>query len=42
MLCADLSLLVMGLLPGQSSGPAIVTGLAIWLVLTARGARRIP
>ena len=33
----SLSLLVIGLLPGQPSGPAIVTGLAIWFVLTARG-----
>ena len=34
---AVLSLLVVHLLPGQPSGPAIVTGLAIWFVLTARG-----
>ena len=34
---AVLSLLVIGLLPGQPSGPAIVTGLAIWFLFTARG-----
>ena len=34
---AVLSLLVVHLLPGQPSGPAIVTGLVIWFVLTARG-----
>ena len=34
---AVLSLLVVHLLPGQSSGPAIVTGLAIWFGFTARG-----
>jgi hypothetical protein len=32
-----LSLLVLALIPGQASGPAIVTGLVIWFVLTARG-----
>ena len=34
---AVLSLLVVHLLPGQPSGPAIVTGLVIWFVFTARG-----
>ena len=34
---AVLSLVVVHLLPGQPSGPAVVTGLAIWFVLTARG-----
>ena len=33
----SLSLLVVHLLPGQPSGPAIVTGLAIWFGFTARG-----
>jgi hypothetical protein len=33
---ALLSLLVLALLPGQASGPAIVTGLAFWFFLTAR------
>ena len=34
---ALLSLLVLYLLPGQPSGPAVVTGLITWFVLTARG-----
>ena len=34
---AVLSLLVVHLLPGQPSGPAIVTGLVIWFGFTARG-----
>ena len=34
---ALLSLLVMGLLPGQPSGPAVVTGLVIWFIFTGRG-----
>ncbi len=32
-----LSLLVLHLIPGQSSGPAVVTGLITWFGLTARG-----
>lgn len=32
-----LSLLVLHLVSGQPSGPAVVTGLIIWFVLTARG-----
>ena len=32
-----LSLLLLALIPGQASGPAIVTGLVIWFVLSARG-----
>ena len=31
------SLLVLHLVPGQPSGPAVVTGLTTWFVLTARG-----
>ena len=34
---AVLSLVVVRLLPGQPSGPAMVTGLVIWFVLTGRG-----
>ena len=34
---AVLSLLVLHLIPGQPSGPAVVTGLIIWFALTARG-----
>jgi hypothetical protein len=34
---AALSLVVLHLVPGQPSGPAVVTGLIIWFVLTARG-----
>jgi hypothetical protein len=34
---AVLSLLVLRLVPGQPSGPAVVTGLITWFVLTARG-----
>ena len=34
---ALLSLLVLYLLPGQPPGPAVVTGLITWFVLTARG-----
>jgi len=33
---ALLSLLVLALIPGQASGPAVVTELVIWFVLTAR------
>ena len=33
---AALSLLVLHLVPGQPSGPAVVTGLVTWFVLTAR------
>ena len=32
-----LSLLVVHLLPGEPSGPAVVTGLITWFVLTGRG-----
>jgi hypothetical protein len=31
-----LSLLVLILIPGQAAGPAVVTGLVIWFLLTAR------
>ena len=34
---AVLSLLVLHLVPGQPSGPAVVTGLITWFMLTARG-----
>jgi len=34
---ALLSLLVLYLVPGQPSGPALVTGLITWFVLTGRG-----
>ena len=34
---ALLSLLVVELLPGQPSGPAVVTGLVIWFFFTGRG-----
>ena len=37
MITALLSLLVVNLLPGQPSGPAVVTGLITWFLLTARG-----
>jgi len=37
LVAAVLSLLVVHLLPGQPSGPAVVTGLVTWFVLTARG-----
>ena len=37
LITALLSLVVVNLLPGQPSGPAVVTGLITWLVLTARG-----
>jgi hypothetical protein len=33
---AGLSLLVLALIPGQASGPAVVTGLIVWFILTAR------
>jgi hypothetical protein len=33
---AALSLLVLALVPGQASGPAIVTGLVIWFFFSAR------
>jgi hypothetical protein len=33
---ALLSLLVLALIPGQASGPAVVTGLIVWFTLTAR------
>jgi hypothetical protein len=34
---AALSLLALDAIPGQPSGPAIVTGLVVWFVFTARG-----
>jgi hypothetical protein len=34
---AVLSLVVLHLVPGQPSGPAVVTGLITWFMLTARG-----
>ena len=37
IIAAVLSLLVLRLVPGQPSGPAVVTGLITWFVLTARG-----
>ena len=37
IVAAVLSLLVLHLIPGQPSGPAVVTGLITWFVLTARG-----
>jgi len=37
VVAALLSLLVLRLVPGQPSGPAVVTGLVTWFVLTARG-----
>jgi hypothetical protein len=33
---ALLSLLVLALIPGQAAGPAVVTGLTVWFLLTAR------
>jgi hypothetical protein len=33
---ALLSLLVLALIPGQAAGPAVVTGLILWFILTAR------
>ena len=37
LVTALLSLLAVDLLPGQPSGPAVVTGLVTWFVLTGRG-----
>jgi hypothetical protein len=37
LVAAVLSLLVVHLLPGQPSGPAVITGLITWFLLTARG-----
>jgi hypothetical protein len=37
IIAAVLSLLVLDLVPGQPSGPAVVTGLITWFVLTVRG-----
>jgi len=37
IIAALLSLLVLSVVPGQPSGPAVVTGLITWFVLTARG-----
>ena len=37
VVAALLSLLVLHLVPGQPSGPAVVTGLITWFVLTGRG-----
>jgi hypothetical protein len=36
LVAAGISLLVLALIPGQASGPAVVTGLAIWLFFSAR------
>jgi hypothetical protein len=32
-----LSLLVLALIPGQASGPAVITGLVIWFMFSSRG-----
>ena len=37
LVTAALSLAAVHLIPGQPSGPAVVTGLITWLVLTGRG-----
>ena len=37
VIAAALSLLALSLVPGQPSGPAVVTGLITWFVLTVRG-----
>ena len=37
IIAAVLSVLVLHLVRGQPSGPAVVTGLITWFVLTARG-----
>jgi hypothetical protein len=37
LIAAILSLAVVHLIPGQPSGPAVVTGLITWFVLTGRG-----
>ncbi|MGA2830995.1 MAG: hypothetical protein ABSF03_33335 [Streptosporangiaceae bacterium] len=37
VIAALLSLLVLSMVPGQPSGPAVVTGLVTWFVLTAWG-----
>jgi hypothetical protein len=37
LITALLSLVVVNLLPGQPSGPAVVTGLITWFLLTGRG-----
>ena len=37
IVAAVLCLVVLHLVPGQPSGPAVVTGLITWFVLTARG-----
>ena len=37
VVAAALSLLILHLIPGQPPGPAVVTGLITWFVLTARG-----
>jgi hypothetical protein len=37
LITALLSLVVVNLLPGQPSGPAVVTGLVTWFLLTGRG-----
>jgi hypothetical protein len=37
LITALLSLAVVNLLPGQPSGPAVVTGLITWFLLTGRG-----
>jgi hypothetical protein len=37
VIAAVLPLLVLAAIPGQPSGPAVVTGLTLWFVFTARG-----
>ena len=37
VVAAVLSVLVLYAIPGQAAGPAVVTGLVTWFVLTARG-----
>ena len=37
IIAALLSLLILSVMPGQPSGPAAVTGLVTWFVLTMRG-----
>lgn len=37
VVAAVLSVLALHAIPGQASGPAVVTGLAVWFLLTVRG-----
>lgn len=37
LIAAVLCVLVLAAIPGQPSGPAVVTGLIVWFLLTARG-----